>query len=113
MTLSMQLICRLEDIPDGGAREFATETDAPYFAVRQGSSVYVYRNRCPHAHTPLNWMPDRFLTKDKDLIICASHGALFTIASGTCVGGPCAGQQLDSIAVEVNDEGVWVTPAGG
>ena len=69
------------------------------FVVRRGNQVFAYVNRCPHAGHPLNWLPDRFLTSDNALILCGSHGALFEIATGVCVEGPCAGRSLQQIAV--------------
>lgn len=50
---------------------------------------------------PLNWQPDRFLTEDSARIICSSHGALFELATGHCVAGPCVGRGLQGIAVRV------------
>ncbi|HWF01953.1 MAG TPA: Rieske (2Fe-2S) protein, partial [Caulobacteraceae bacterium] len=38
--------------------------------------------------------PDRYLTRENDLILCGSHGALFRIGSGQCIAGPCAGRAL-------------------
>ena len=103
-----QLLCHLSEIPDGGAKGFGDGTTNSVFAVRRGQSVYVYRNRCPHAGTPLNWMPDRFLTRDKDEIICTTHGARFTIEDGECVAGPCPGQSLEAIPHRVRDGEVWL-----
>ncbi|HET9679894.1 MAG TPA: Rieske (2Fe-2S) protein [Gammaproteobacteria bacterium] len=95
---------KLADIPDGAARGFEVgDTDG--FVVRQGDTVYAYRNVCPHAGNNLDWKPDAFLTRDKSRIMCAAHGALFDIQSGDCVAGPCVGfglQTLD-VRVEAND----------
>lgn len=104
----MPRLCALDEIPDGGCKGFDDGTAASVFAVRQGQLVYVYRNCCPHAHTPLNWMPDRFLNREKTHIICATHGALFNLASGECVAGPCNGQYLTRIDSEIRDGEVWV-----
>ncbi len=73
------------------------------FAVRTAAGVVVYRNRCPHAGFELNWLPDRFLDRDGHYIHCQVHGALFDIATGHCVAGPCAGQHLESIPVQILD----------
>ena len=62
-----------------------------------------YQNVCVHVGHPLNWSPDRFLTKDKSAIICASHGATYTIDSGECFAGPGTGRSLQTIAVELRD----------
>lgn len=101
-------LCALEDIADGDSKGFGDGTASSLFAVRQGDEVYVYRNRCPHAGAPLNWMPDRFLNRDQSLIICTAHGALFQIHSGHCIAGPCSGQYLTAIASEVRDGVVWI-----
>ena len=82
-------LCQVEDIESPGARGFGDGTADSLFAVRCGDQVSVYRNRCPHAGAPLNWMPHRFLTRDKKHIICSAHGALFNLGNGTCVAGPC------------------------
>ncbi|MGH8307649.1 MAG: Rieske (2Fe-2S) protein, partial [Gammaproteobacteria bacterium] len=50
-----------------------------------------------------NWKADAFLTRDKSLIMCSAHGALFAPASGACVAGPCLGHALDAVTVEVHD----------
>ena len=35
-------------------------------------------------------MPDRFLSADGSLIVCATHGAEFRITDGECLRGPCS-----------------------
>lgn len=62
--------------------------------VRRGERVQGWIDRCPHAGLPLAFSPDRYLTREKDLILCGSHGALFRLDDGLCVSGPCAGQRL-------------------
>lgn len=97
---------RVEDIADGGSAGFAL--DAPggrrfYLAVRRGDDVVVYVNACPHLGTPLDFTPGRFLNREKNLILCATHGALFRIDDGYCVSGPCAGKHLEAAAFEISD----------
>jgi len=103
---------RLDELEDPGCREFTIgEGDWPFrgFVVRQGDAVFAYQNFCMHAGHPLNWAPNKFLTKDRQAIICASHGAVFDIHSGNCVGGPAAGRALRQVEVEVRDGVVYVT----
>jgi len=107
-----RVICRLDELADPGARSFtAGAGDWPLqgFVVRSGSSVYAYLNRCPHRGHALNWHPEEFLTPDERLIICASHGAVFEISSGACVGGPCRGIGLTSLDVIVERGHVLLT----
>ncbi|HUC62818.1 MAG TPA: Rieske 2Fe-2S domain-containing protein [Alphaproteobacteria bacterium] len=102
-------LCRLDEIPDGGARGFdlGAGLDALYiFVVRQGKRIYGYVNSCPHIGTPLDIVPDRFLTEDRRHIICATHAARFRIYDGYCFTGPCQGESLAPIALELRDGAV-------
>ena len=103
---------RLEEIDDPGCREFrAGEGDWPFkgFIVRRGNEVFAYQNICKHVGHPLNWQPDSFLNETGNLIVCASHGALYEIDSGVCIAGPCPGKALNRVPVEIRDGAVVVT----
>ena len=103
---------QLDELDDPGCREFTIgEGDWPFrgFVVRQGNQVFAYQNFCVHAGHPLNWSPDKFLTKDRQAIICASHGAMFRIDSGECIGGPAKGRALRQVPVDIRDGVVYVT----
>ena len=97
-------LCALEDIADPGARNFVLELRAGRFhgfVVRRGEEVRGYVDRCPHMGLPLALTLDDYLTPAGDLIACGWHGALFRIADGHCVGGPCAGDHLTPWPVAV------------
>jgi nitrite reductase/ring-hydroxylating ferredoxin subunit len=101
-----RVLCAVRELSDPGARGFTVgEGDWPLqgFLVRRGSVVRAYINRCPHAGHPLNLLPHRFLTPDRSLIVCSSHGALFEFDTGYCVDGPCPGQSLSALAIEIKD----------
>ena len=101
----------LAEIEDPGCREFEIgDGDWPFkgFVVRKGDQVFAYQNYCTHAGHPLNWAPDRFLTKDRSEIICASHGAVYGIEDGECRGGPCRDKALRKVQVEIRDGVVFV-----
>lgn len=102
----------LDELADPGCREFEIgDGDWPFrgFVVRQGDHVYAYQNSCVHVGHPLNWAPNRFLTKDSKAIICASHGATYEIESGLCFAGPCKGKSLRAVDINVRDGIVYVT----
>lgn len=105
-------ICRLDEIADPGAKEFRIENhrgqDWYGFVVRKDSGVFAYANSCPHTGAMLNWGPDRFLTRAGNQIMCGVHGALFEITTGFCTAGPCAGQSLRSLDVEIENGTVKV-----
>ncbi len=99
-----RVICRLADLEEHGARGFTVgRGDWPLrgFVVLCGDEVRGYINRCPHAGHPLDLRPHRFLTPDRAMILCSSHGALFEKDAGLCLAGPCAGQRLQAVPLEV------------
>ncbi len=99
-----RVICRLDELADPGSRAFRLGAGAwplSGLVVRRGRAVHAYVNHCPHAGHPLNLRPHEFLTPDRSLIVCDSHGALFEIATGLCVDGPCAGQRLKPVPIEI------------
>jgi nitrite reductase/ring-hydroxylating ferredoxin subunit len=101
------VLCRLDAIENPGAKGFRfREGEAEWagFVLRRGDGVVGYVDSCPHAGWPLA-MFDRYLTREKDMIVCSGHGALFSL-DGTCVAGPCAGDRLEAWPVEVVGEEV-------
>lgn len=111
MTEQEIIVGRLDEIDDPGCREFRIgEGDWPFrgFVVRRGDAIFAYQNFCMHVGHPLNWKPDSFLTRDQTKIICASHGAIYEIDSGLCVGGPCRGKSLRRVECEVRNGQVFV-----
>ncbi|CAN7466737.1 Rieske 2Fe-2S domain-containing protein [Phenylobacterium sp. LjRoot225] len=90
-------LCALAEIADPGARGFRFRQDSALFAgvvVRRGALLAGYVDVCPHAGWPLAALDDRFLTRNGDHILCSGHGALFDLADGACVVGPCLGERL-------------------
>jgi len=105
-------LCRLTDIDDGDCAGFTAPVQGKptrLIAVRIGETVYLYINSCPHILAPLDFTPGRFLTPEKDMILCSTHGALFRIEDGTCVHGPCIGKHLNRVECAVRDGEVWLS----
>ena len=94
------LLCKLSDLEDLSCKTFTVNIKRKptrIFIVRKDELVFGYVNICPHAQAPLEWNPDDFLDESKENIICAMHGAKFTIEEGACVEGPCNGVGLTSV----------------
>jgi nitrite reductase/ring-hydroxylating ferredoxin subunit len=108
-------LCNFADLPDGGSTSFPPPPGSftGLFAVRQGDAVFVYVNSCPHIGTPLDWVPGRFLSADGSRIICATHGAEFRIADGECLRGPCFGDRLEPVMIQIKDGVVFVSQVAG
>ncbi len=92
-------LCALDEIADPGAKGFVFRRGEAMFlgfVVRRGGDLVGFIDRCPHAGMPLALLPGRYLTREGDLILCATHGALFRPHDGLCVAGPCAGRFLET-----------------
>ncbi|MBO9873932.1 MULTISPECIES: Rieske (2Fe-2S) protein [Xanthomonas] len=68
---------------------------------REGDTVRAWLNVCPHAGRRLDWAPGQFLKSREGHVVCAAHGAAFELQGGLCVSGPCRGQSLHAVPVEV------------
>ncbi|MHA7888807.1 Rieske (2Fe-2S) protein [Roseicyclus sp.] len=110
----MTFLCRLDDIPEGGARGALPNARGRDGVVllRRGGRVYAYVNNCPHYdRAPLGWRKDEFLNGDGTRILCAAHGALFRIEDGVCEIGPCLGQALTPLPVRIEGGAVFLDDA--
>lgn len=105
MSAPGETLCRLDDIPDGGVLgvDPPDPDGEPLLLLRRGNSVQAWLNVCPHAGRRMDYAPGLFLVKD-DQLTCAVHGATFALReAGLCVGGPCRGQSLVAVRVQVKD----------
>ena len=100
-------ICDSGDLVEGGDGVRFTvrrgNESLPAFAVRYGSRVHAYLNRCAHLGVELDWEPGRFFDIERRWLICAMHGALYQPATGACVGGPCGGGLFKLPVIEKNN----------
>ncbi len=103
-------ICALADLDATGAKEFEFGVPRQFwgFVLRWGGAVHAYVNSCPHVGLPLNLSGDSFFDIDGKLLLCQMHGALFRPEDGVCVSGPCEGDALKRLAVELRDDAVWL-----
>lgn len=97
-----RVICRVDEIAEGAGKSvvFGRGTDQRrVFVVRHLGALYAYDNTCPHAGTPLDFVPGRFFDPSGTLLQCATHGARFRVEDGVCVAGPCAGKRLKPVEI--------------
>nr|WP_269751157.1 Rieske 2Fe-2S domain-containing protein [Acuticoccus mangrovi] len=94
---------RTEEIEEGrpvllpaGERGAATNL----LVLRHGGTVRAYRNACPHMGIPLDWVPERVLSRSGRYLKCTGHGALFRPEDGLCVRGPCHGEALTAVSAK-------------
>ena len=91
----------VEAVVDGEAESLILHCDA-------NGGVRAWLNVCPHAGRRLDWAPGRFLRSKDGLLVCAVHGASFELQHGACVAGPCRGESLRAVAVEVRGGEVFL-----
>ena len=91
----------VEAVLDGDAESLSVHRDA-------AGAVRAWLNMCPHAGRRLDWAPGQFLRSKDGTLVCAAHGASFELQRGECVAGPCRGEALREVAVEVRDGAVWL-----
>lgn len=107
------VLALLDGIADGGFAEAEATLDGDAESLilyRDGNSVRAWLNVCPHAGRRLDWAPGKFLKSKEGLLVCAVHGASFELGEGHCVAGPCRGDSLRAVAVEVRDGKVCLCP---
>lgn len=100
-------LCRLDALPPSGARGFLFGEDVyrfDMFVVWRDGRLTAYVNDCPHAHTPLDYLPDRFFNLEASHLLCGTHGAMFRIHDGFCVSGPCKGKRLTPVPVKLDGD---------
>lgn len=100
-------LCPITTLPSSGARGFELQSQS-VFVVTQPDTLRVFVNRCPHLGTPLEFMPDQFLSHDGAWIQCSTHGALFDKTQGLCVHGPCSGQTLTVCEHLIEEDALYV-----
>ncbi len=101
----------LNDIADGGFAEVEAMIDGDAESLvlyRLGDEVRAWLNVWPHAGRRLDWAPGQFLKSKDGHLVCAAHGASFELNRGDCVAGPCRGDALRAVQVQVRDGGVWL-----
>ena len=105
------MICPLAQLDDPGSYGFSVELDGAQiegFLVRSDGQCFAYRNSCPHTGAPLDWVEHQFLDVEGALIQCAVHDARFLIESGECVFGPCPGESLEALRIQIQNDSIYL-----
>jgi nitrite reductase/ring-hydroxylating ferredoxin subunit len=95
-------VCSSADIAEGVVLSISVASekgDLPVLVTRLERRLHAFVNACPHQYLPLDYQGSNLLSADGTMLMCASHGARFTIEDGVCVDGPAMGCALDRIPV--------------
>ena len=100
------MLIRRSDLPAGlAALDVEIDGEIQSILVDCGRNpLQAWLNCCPHQGRRLDYAPGKFLIH-KGQLVCAAHGATFELEEGLCVGGPCRGEHLTSVAVEALPDG--------
>lgn len=101
----MLKLCMTNDIPDREARAFDTTAYGILFITQRDGQFFAYKNICPHLQIELEFLENEFLDQDKEFIQCSTHGALFQAETGECISGPCLGESLTVVPIQVHSDG--------
>ena len=102
-------MCHLDELSERRATGFDPLGNGrpSVFVVKKDSALYAYRDLCPHyGNTQLPWKKNEYLDRAGEVIVCAAHGARFDIRSGKCISGPCLGQSLTAVTLQVSKDGL-------
>ncbi|MGQ0532091.1 MAG: Rieske (2Fe-2S) protein [Caulobacteraceae bacterium] len=105
------VLAHLDVLPDLCAIVVTPDAGAPFVSIiltRRGDQIAAFHNKCPHAGYPLQRADGRIVIQEGRYIVCGAHGASFTLDGGVCAGGPCNGDPLERIEIELR-EGKIVT----
>ncbi len=94
------VLCQLGALEENVARSFRSPV-GEVIVIKRDGQVYAWQNICPHLGINLEFNPDEFMDSDQHFLICSNHGALFNVEDGLCVSGPCHGESLLPVAIEV------------
>ena len=110
-SLNVEPLLSLDALADGAFAETEAVLDGDAESLilyRQGDAVRAWLNVCPHAGRRLDWAPGKFMQSREGWLVCAAHGASFELEGGQCVAGPCRGDALRPVPVEVRDGQDWL-----
>lgn len=105
----------LADLAEPGAKGLSFGQPGQMFEivlVRFEGHVMGFRNECPHALTPLEFMPDKFFNREKTLLVCSTHGAQFKPDNGVCVRGPCKSKALKPVPIRLEGDQIVMGDEG-
>jgi len=110
-------VCPLRALSDGevrvvrlGADEYGLPREVLVMTDPTDGKPRAYLNVCKHLPIPIDsGSRDFYAEDDRVHLICHTHGALYRVSDGVCVEGPCDGEALDAVTVEIEDEDVYVS----
>ncbi len=109
--MAEQIIATEADVTEGKVITFGYRQDGirrEGILLRTKAGLRCYENLCRHLPVKLDSGTRQFLSREKKLILCQSHGALYEPETGLCTRGPCEGASLNVLPVEMREGKVYL-----
>jgi len=110
---SASRIASVDDVPEETTFLFRVQAadngddEKEAILVRDDEGIIGWLNYCQHyTHIKLDKGSGAEMRNGE--VICTNHGAYFEVDSGRCTFGPCEGAFLNELAVEVENEEVYL-----
>jgi len=99
-------LANIEEITNSKVKIVASE-DLPHavILIKHDKGIKAYLNNCPHQNVPLNEAYKIDVNPFEKTLKCSVHDAFFTIDDGCCVEGPCINEELETVAITIDDNG--------
>ena len=94
----------LPSLPIGRSMALTLDDGRPALLVMQSDGPRAFLDRCPHQGSRMlteDETGDPYMDATGGLILCHRHQACFEPHHGTCISGPCVGQRLTALDVEL------------
>lgn len=104
------LLANFDEIQIDSWTEYSLELEDGYQSIILHKSVnglQAFNNFCPHQGRRLDYVSGKFLFDDNQNLICPAHGAEFDTNTGVCINGPCKGQSLQAIELNVESGKIY------
>lgn len=106
------VLCKSTDVENGGVawrfRIKQGRRKRTAFVVRHEGIARAYINECAHTPMELDMDDGRFFDTSGKHLVCSTHGAMYDPTDGSCLGGPCGGAGLISLALTENDGYIYL-----
>jgi nitrite reductase/ring-hydroxylating ferredoxin subunit len=105
-----KLVGKVGELTHGTSKKFILRCSGNIveaMLINYRGDLYAYVNRCRHIGISLDWVDNRFFSEDKRYLVCANHGATYEPKTGVCVWGPCEGEYLQTVPLEIENELVY------
>ena len=109
--MSRKRIAAVEDLSNGEAIKFEFQRDGKTvegFLARFEGRFVAYENVCQHIAISLDYGDGRFFNQNRSHFVCQTHGATYEPLTGLCVRGPCEGDSLKKLNIEIRNGAVWL-----